>query len=111
MKGRRWRHAALIGLCALTVLLMLSVPHNRYEWMLQAPTLAGEHLTHCSLPLDDGEPALHGFLYLLPLLVVATIGSAMAARRGSGWPPSLGYALLALGFWTWRFVVAAPVCP
>lgn len=86
---------------------MWSVPLNRFEWMLHTGDVAG----FCNLPLDDSEPALEAFVYLLPMLALAGIAAVIAVNRRGGFPRSLFYAGALVGLWAWRFLIDAPRCP
>jgi hypothetical protein len=113
VKIGRWRHVPLVILGVLTMWLLIKMPRSHYEWMLNDPALANEHLTYCTLPVDNdaGIWPILGFMLLIPMLLIAGISSVIAViRRHPGWPVSWGYALFLTLFWAWRFFIAVPVC-
>lgn len=87
--------------------MLLAIPRNRYEWMLEDPAMRGDGMTFCTLPIDHGLDArIESFAYLVPLLVVAVVLSVR--RRRPHWLLWVGLVLVVL--WGVRFVVLAPSC-
>lgn len=93
---------------AFSTLMTLSLPLNRYEWMLEDPALRDDKLTFCTLPLDpDNGAASLGLAWIAPVLVAGVVLSMRRRRPHDAlW---IGLALLAL--WGVRFFVLAPSCP
>ncbi|AFK62753.1 hypothetical protein TKWG_13135 [Advenella kashmirensis WT001] len=91
----------------LSALVIVSMPINKFEWMLEDPLLADEKLTFCTLPVDDGGTPFISILYILPLLVAGLI--IFAKKRQIH--PTLWIAFGLSIIWFLRFVLLYPSCP
>lgn len=91
----------------LSALVIVSMPINKFEWMLEDPLLADEKLTFCTLPVDDGGTPFISLLYILPLLLAGLI--IFAKKRQLH--PTLWIALGLSIIWFLRFVLLPPLCP
>lgn len=90
-----------------SALVIVSMPINKFEWMLDDPLLADEKLTFCTLPVDDGGTPFISILYILPLLFA---GLLIFAKKGQI-HPTLWIALGLSIIWFIRFVLLYPSCP
>ncbi|WP_143713648.1 DUF2645 family protein [Variovorax sp. RO1] len=89
------------------ITLMLIIPMNKFEWMLDEPSARTEGLTFCGLPVDEDINPRQLFLaFLVPILA---FGIAQSMRQQkihySLW---IAFALLAI--WGWRFFIYYPLC-
>ncbi|MGJ7530345.1 DUF2645 family protein [Variovorax sp. GB1P17] len=87
--------------------LMLMIPMNKFEWMLDEPSAHTEGLSFCGLPLDDGiNPRSLSLLFLVPLFIFGVLLSVRQHKiHYSLW---IAFALLAI--WAWRFFIYYPLC-
>ena len=89
------------------IALMLLMPMNKYEWMLDEPNAKSDGLTFCGLPIDnDISTRFFSLAVLIPLLVFAAIQSIR--EREIHYSLWISIALLAV--WGWRFLIYYPVC-
>lgn len=99
---------AIVSLYALFCMgLMLIIPMNKFEWMLDEPNARTEGLTFCGLPLDtDISPRLLSWAFLAPILIFGIVQSVRHRKIHH----SLWIALVLFVIWGWRFFIYYPVC-
>ncbi len=91
-----------------SALLIVSVPYNRFEWMLDDPLLKDQKLTFCTLPLDmDVSGSFITFMYFSPLLLIGLV--MLLVKRPVHYTVWLAVGLLVL--WYVRFFLLFPDCP
>ena len=91
----------------LSALIIVSMPINKFEWMLQDPLLADEKLTFCTLPADDDGTPFISMLYILPLLLTGLFIFAKTRRAH----PTLWIAFGLSIIGSIRFVIMYSSCP
>ena len=91
----------------LCLSLLLMIPMNKFEWMLNEPSAQTEGLSFCGLPLDDDiSPRYLSLLFLAPIFIFGALLSIRQRRiHYSLW---IAFALLAI--WAWRFFIYYPLC-
>ncbi|WP_285415074.1 DUF2645 family protein [Variovorax sp. efr-133-TYG-130] len=89
------------------IALMLLMPMNKYEWMLDEPSAKSDGLTFCGLPIDnDISTRFFSVAFLIPLFVFAAIQSIREKKIHY----SLWIAIALLAIWGWRFFIYYPLC-
>ncbi len=87
--------------------LILILPMNKFEWMLDEPSARTEGLTFCGLPIDDGIDLRSGYLFLLiPFLAIGITQSIRQKRIHY----TLWIFFMLLAIWGWRFFIHYPIC-
>ncbi|WP_422084664.1 DUF2645 family protein [Variovorax sp.] len=87
--------------------LMLLMPVNKYEWMLEESSAKSDGLTFCGLPIDnDISTRFFSAAFLIPLFVFAAIQSIREREIHY----SLWIAIALLAVWGWRFFIYYPFC-
>lgn len=105
---RKLALAFWIAYTALLAVIIVSLPLNRYEWMLEVPAMQAEGMNLCSLPIDDdSDVAIVTALSLIPMLIVSLI----LAVRQRKLHYSFWLNILLVTFWGLRFLVFLPSCP